>query len=373
MNGQHPYTAHVIELPLRARRRHAEDSRRRCCRRTADTAGDYLPLSTREPPAPGHSSSSASAMAGATHTTRATAAASCPTSTAAWACSCRATRRDQAVSPGAQPPSLSRTADDHDARLARCCATCEIGDLVYIPGHVMMAIGARSTATPYVIHDTTGISYRRRRRIERDACDAQCGFGHRRSRRCCTATTRLYRRPHDQHRADSSRYRHGSISQTMKITDIRFGMLRVPLKTPFKTALRTVDTIEDIVIMMHTDTGHIGYGEAPATAVITGDTHGSIIEAIHKIIAPRLIGAGDREPQSHHAADPGRAGEELERQGGGRDRGVRPVRAAVRRAALQDSRRRRSGDHHRHHDQRRLRSTRWSRTRSPRSNAASNR
>ena len=76
----------------------------------------------------------------------------------------------------------------------------------------------------------------------------------------------------------------------MKITDIRFGMLRVPLKTPFKTALRTVDTIEDIVITMHTDTGHIGYGEAPATAVITGDTHGSIIEAIHKVIAPRIIG-----------------------------------------------------------------------------------
>ena len=75
----------------------------------------------------------------------------------------------------------------------------------------------------------------------------------------------------------------------MKITDIRFGMLRVPLKTPFKTALRTVDTIEDIVITMHTDTGHIGYGEAPATAVITGDTHGSIIEAIHKVIAPRFI------------------------------------------------------------------------------------
>jgi o-succinylbenzoate synthase len=76
----------------------------------------------------------------------------------------------------------------------------------------------------------------------------------------------------------------------MKITDIRFGMLRVPLKTPFKTALRTVDTIEDVIITVHTDTGHVGYGEAPATAVITGDTHGSIIEAIHKIIAPRIIG-----------------------------------------------------------------------------------
>ncbi len=76
----------------------------------------------------------------------------------------------------------------------------------------------------------------------------------------------------------------------MKITDIRFGMLRVPLKTPFKTALRTVETVEDIVVSIHTDTGHVGYGEAPATAVITGDTHGSIIEAIRKFIAPRLIG-----------------------------------------------------------------------------------
>ncbi|GAA3930701.1 dipeptide epimerase [Luteimonas lutimaris] len=76
----------------------------------------------------------------------------------------------------------------------------------------------------------------------------------------------------------------------MKITDIRFGMLRVPLKTPFKTALRTVETVEDIVVSIHTDTGHVGYGEAPATAVITGDTHGSIISAINKFIAPRLIG-----------------------------------------------------------------------------------
>lgn len=77
----------------------------------------------------------------------------------------------------------------------------------------------------------------------------------------------------------------------MRITDIRLFMLRVPLKTPFKTALRTVETVEDIVVAIHTDTGHVGYGEAPATAVITGDTHGSIVEAIRKFIQPRLIGA----------------------------------------------------------------------------------
>ena len=76
----------------------------------------------------------------------------------------------------------------------------------------------------------------------------------------------------------------------MKITDITLGMLRVPLRTPFKTALRTVELVEDIVVMIHTDDGRIGYGEAPATAVITGDTHGSIVAAIRHYIGPRLIG-----------------------------------------------------------------------------------
>ena len=76
----------------------------------------------------------------------------------------------------------------------------------------------------------------------------------------------------------------------MKITDIRLGMLTIPLKTPFKTALRTVQQIEDVVVMIETDTGHIGYGEAPATAVITGDIHGSIIDAIKSVLKPKLIG-----------------------------------------------------------------------------------
>src|SRR5690606_11792644 len=95
---------------------------------------------------------------------------------------------------------------------------------------------------------------------------------------------RQLHRLHDQHPA------HPSASDQMKITDIELGMLRVPLKTPFKTALRTVDTVEDIVVLVRTDSGHTGYGEAPATAVITGDTHGSIIEAINTFIKPRLIG-----------------------------------------------------------------------------------
>lgn len=76
----------------------------------------------------------------------------------------------------------------------------------------------------------------------------------------------------------------------MKITDIRLSLLRVPLKTPFKTALRTLESVEDIIVAVHTDTGAVGYGEAAATPVITGDTHGSIIEAIRNYIAPRIVG-----------------------------------------------------------------------------------
>ncbi|MCF6193287.1 MAG: dipeptide epimerase, partial [Kangiellaceae bacterium] len=76
----------------------------------------------------------------------------------------------------------------------------------------------------------------------------------------------------------------------MKITDIKFAMLKVPLRTPFKTALRTVNEIEDVIVIVETDSGNTGYGEAPATAAITGDTHGSIIEAIRVVIKPALIG-----------------------------------------------------------------------------------
>jgi L-alanine-DL-glutamate epimerase-like enolase superfamily enzyme len=75
------------------------------------------------------------------------------------------------------------------------------------------------------------------------------------------------------------------------IRTIRLARLRAPLRTPFRTALREVRAGEDIVVIIDCDSGRSGYGSAAATAVITGDTHGSIIAAIRGHIAPRLIGA----------------------------------------------------------------------------------
>ena len=49
----------------------------------------------------------------------------------------------------------------------------------------------------------------------------------------------------------------------MKITEVKLGIISVPLRVPFKTALRTVNSVEDVIVEIHTDTGNVGYGEAP--------------------------------------------------------------------------------------------------------------
>ena len=76
----------------------------------------------------------------------------------------------------------------------------------------------------------------------------------------------------------------------MKITEIALGTIEIPLITPFKTALRTVDRIRDLVVRVTLDSGETGYGEAPPTAVITGETIPSITAALRDYLAPAVLG-----------------------------------------------------------------------------------
>ena len=76
----------------------------------------------------------------------------------------------------------------------------------------------------------------------------------------------------------------------MKITKVKLGIISVPLRVPFKTALRTVNSVEDVIVEIHTDTGNIGYGEAPPTGAITGDTTGAIIGALKDHIIKTIVG-----------------------------------------------------------------------------------
>jgi L-alanine-DL-glutamate epimerase-like enolase superfamily enzyme len=79
-------------------------------------------------------------------------------------------------------------------------------------------------------------------------------------------------------------------TMTVKITGIRIGQLVIPLLKPFKTALRSTDSVTTNIIEIATDGLFSGYGEAPPTAAITGETDGSIRCAIETRIAPALVG-----------------------------------------------------------------------------------
>ncbi|HET7064975.1 MAG TPA: SH3 domain-containing protein [Rudaea sp.] len=156
VDGQHPYTAHVIELPLRA----ADGALKivpALLPKNADTQGDYLPLTRAnilrqafkflgERYGWGHSYNARDCSGFVSDVYR-SMGVQMPRNT-----------RDQAVSPGLNH-RLFTDQDDRAARLAAVRAL-QVGDLVYIPGHVMMAIGVVD-GEPYVIHDTTGLSYRR--------------------------------------------------------------------------------------------------------------------------------------------------------------------------------------------------------------------
>lgn len=155
VNGQHPYTAHVIELPVRG-----DDGSLSFAPallpKTQDTAARYLPLTKAnllrqgfkflgERYGWGHSYNARDCSGFVSDVYR-SFGVTLPRNT-----------RDQAVS-----PALNRIAfgeqDDRAARM-KVVRELQVGDLIYIPGHVMMVIGDRD-GEPYVIHDTTGISYR---------------------------------------------------------------------------------------------------------------------------------------------------------------------------------------------------------------------
>ena len=65
--------------------------------------------------------------------------------------------RDQGLSPALDRASFSETSSSAERQAG--IASLKVGDLVYIPGHVMMVVG-HVAGEPYVIHDTTGMSVR---------------------------------------------------------------------------------------------------------------------------------------------------------------------------------------------------------------------
>ncbi len=71
----------------------------------------------------------------------------------------------------------------------------------------------------------------------------------------------------------------------------------IPLKTPFKTALRTVESVQDLVVVLRVD-GLTSYGSCSPTVQITGDSVDKIIHSLQDEILPLLKGRPDiRRPE----------------------------------------------------------------------------
>lgn len=76
----------------------------------------------------------------------------------------------------------------------------------------------------------------------------------------------------------------------MIIRSIETFQVAVPLKKAFKTALRTVTVADAIYVRIQTQDGREGFGEAPPTHVITGESLASIRFTIEEVMKPLLIG-----------------------------------------------------------------------------------
>jgi hypothetical protein len=155
VHGQHPYSAHVIELPVRTEAG-ALRLEPALLQKNADTEGDYLPLTRGnivrqsfkflgERYGWGHSYNGRDCSGFVSEVYR-SMGAMMPRNTSA-----------QSVSPALDKRRFGPE-DDSETRM-EAVRSLNVGDLVYIPGHVMMVIGTIG-GEPWVIHDTTGISYR---------------------------------------------------------------------------------------------------------------------------------------------------------------------------------------------------------------------
>lgn len=76
----------------------------------------------------------------------------------------------------------------------------------------------------------------------------------------------------------------------MIIDKIEIKKVPIKLNAPFKTALREVQVLDVIRILIFFTNGLVGIGEAAPTKVITGDTEARIIADVSKRFAPFLIG-----------------------------------------------------------------------------------
>ncbi|MFD4326649.1 dipeptide epimerase [Nocardioides sp. NPDC058538] len=76
-----------------------------------------------------------------------------------------------------------------------------------------------------------------------------------------------------------------------RIVAVRTQRVRVPLHTPFVTALRRTEFAETVVVTVEDSDGCVGWGEAPQVWRVTGDSLAGSVAALEGPISDALVGA----------------------------------------------------------------------------------
>ena len=87
----------------------------------------------------------------------------------------------------------------------------------------------------------------------------------------------------------------------MKITDIRYEVIHIPMRAPLKVAFTEISDITNVLVKVQTDEGIWGIGEAAPFSPVMGDTVETILIAL-KTFKPALIGMDVMDIDGIHRA-----------------------------------------------------------------------
>ena len=74
-----------------------------------------------------------------------------------------------------------------------------------------------------------------------------------------------------------------------KIISVETFIVKIPLNRTFVTAVRSTNHIDSIIVRVTLDNGQIGFGSAPATTAITGDTILGMKFIIDELFSPKIV------------------------------------------------------------------------------------
>ncbi|HEX4601038.1 MAG TPA: o-succinylbenzoate synthase [Gemmatimonadales bacterium] len=90
----------------------------------------------------------------------------------------------------------------------------------------------------------------------------------------------------------------------MRITQAELFELRLPLVEPFIISGGRIDARHSLIVVLHDDAGHTGYGEAPPfeRPFYSEETLASARDLIERVLLPRIVGAAFDAPEAVDAA-----------------------------------------------------------------------